>query len=306
MLWTEVELMKNKKRSPLISVVMPVYNAGDFLVESINSILRQTYQNIELVIVDDASTDHSWKILESFAKKDKRIKLFRNRKNMGVSLTVKKAISKAKGQFLARMDADDIARSSRLKKQVDYLFSHPEVVAVGGQCQVIDIKRKIIGEKKFPIEFKDIYKSIFTFIPIQQPTLMVNRSKLPKDFQYYQDGMNTAEEVELLFKLFQYGRVENLPEYLLQYRLHGNNTSLKNLRLTFLLTLLSRVKAIFQYDYKPTFLGVISTLIQTGLVLLLPQNITLWLYKKIKHLTASQKDKSSIKSIRLGVLARLG
>lgn len=298
--------MRNKKRSPLISVVMPVYNAGDFLVESINSILRQTYQNIELVIVDDASTDHSWKILESFAKKDKRIKLFRNRKNMGVSLTVKKAISKAKGQFLARMDADDIARSSRLKKQVDYLFSHPEVVAVGGQCQVIDIKRKIIGEKKFPIEFKDIYKSIFTFIPIQQPTLMVNRSKLPKDFQYYQDGMNTAEEVELLFKLFQYGRVENLPEYLLQYRLHGNNTSLKNLRLTFLLTLLSRVKAIFQYDYKPTFLGVISTLIQTGLVLLLPQNITLWLYKKIKHLTASQKDKSSIKSIRLGVLARLG
>lgn len=298
--------MKSKKRLPLISVVMPVYNAGDFLLESINSILRQTYRNIELVIVDDVSTDHSWEILQSFARKDKRIKLFRNRKNMGVSVTVKKAISKAKGQFLARMDADDIARSYRLKKQVNYLSSNQEVVAVGGQCQVIDIKGKIIGEKKFPIEFKDIYKSIFTFIPLQQPTLMINRSKLPKDFQYYQDGMNTAEEVELLFKLFQYGKVENLSEYLLQYRLHANNTSLKNLRLTFLLTLLSRVKAIFQYDYKPTFLGLISTLIQTGLVLLFPQNVTLWLYKKIKHLTASQKDKSSIKSARLGVLVRLG
>lgn len=275
---------------------MPVYNAGAYLVKSIQSILNQTYTNFEFIIVDDASIDNSRKILERFARKDKRITLMRNLKNMGVSITVKKAIAKAKGSYLARMDADDIARSDRLEKQVNYLMSHPRTVALGGQCDVIDAKGNNIGRKEFPTAFEDIYRYIFTLIPLQQPTLMISRKLLPKNFRYYVDGMNTAEEVELIFKLFQYGKVENLPDTLLKYRIHGANTSLVNLKQTFLLTLISRLQAVIKYGYVPTVGGVISTIAETIAVLILPQLVTLWLYTKIKKIASKA---ASIPSFRL-------
>ena len=263
---------------------MPVYNAGSFLVEAIESILSQTYKNFEFIIVDDCSTDNSWSILRNYAKKDSRIRLFRNTKNLGVSETAQKAIAKARGEFLARMDADDIASPSRLETQLNYLLAHPETVAVGGQCLVIDKDGQVIGEKKFPLSFEEIYSYIFKFIPVQQPTLMIAKGRLPKDFKFYRDGMNTAEEVELFFKLFQYGKVENLPEFVLKYRLHNNNTSLKNLKKTYLLTFYSRIGAVFQYGYRPSWDGLITTLLEAILVLLLPKQWTLALYKKVRNL----------------------
>ncbi|MCM8820036.1 MAG: glycosyltransferase [Candidatus Omnitrophica bacterium] len=272
-----------KNTHPLISVIMPVYNAGDFLVEAIESILHQTYKNFEFIIVDDASIDNSWQILKVFKKKDKRIKIYKFKKNVGVSQTVKFAIEKTKGKFLARMDADDVAHPQRLEKQLNYLLKNPQTVAVGSQCYLINKKGKILGRKTFPTKFEDVYKYIFTFIPIQQPTLMINKTKLPKDFEYYYDGMNTAEEVELLFKLFRYGKVENLEEILHYYRLHEKNTSLQNLKKTFLLTLISRIKAIFKYGYKPTIFGIISTFIQTLLVIFLPSKLILKIYWTLKN-----------------------
>lgn len=279
--------MKNENNSqPFVSVIMPVYNAGDFLVEAIKSILKQTYKNFEFIIIDDCSTDNSWKILQKFKKKNKKIKIYRLKENVGVSQTVKFAIEKAKGKFLARMDADDIAVTTRLEKEINYLLKNPETVAVGTQCCLINKDGKTIGKKTFPTKFEDIYKYIFTFIPVQQPTLMINKTKLPKDFKYYYDSLDTAEEVELLFKLFQYGKVENLKESLHYYRLHDKNTSLKNLKKTFLLTLISRVKAIFKYEYKPTILGIISTLVQSLIILLMPSKMVLkiyWLLRELKN-----------------------
>lgn len=286
-----MKIKKNKQ--PLISIVMPVYNTGDFLVEAIESILKQTYKNFEFIIIDDASTDNSWQILKKFKKKDEKIKIYKLKENVGVSKAVKFAIEKAKGKFLTRMDADDIAHPQRLEKELNYLLKNPQTVAVGTQCYLIDKNGKKIGKKSFPTKFEDIYKYIFTFIPVQQPTLMINKTKLPKDFEYYYDGMNTAEEVELLFKLFQYGKVENLNEFLHYYRLHNNNTSLKNLKKTFLLTLLSRIKAVFKYEYKPTILGITSTILETLIILLLPSRVILkiyWLIRYFKNKKLSYKQ----------------
>lgn len=291
----------NQIKQPLVSVVMPVYNASDYLEKAIESILNQTYQKFEFIIVDDASTDNSWKILKKFKKKDKRIKLFRNEKNLGVSQTAKLAIEKSKGSFLARMDADDIAHPKRLEKQIKFLLKNPKTVAVGSQCYLINSEGKKIGQKLFPTKFEDIYKYIFTFIPVQQPTLMINKSKLPKDFEFYHDGMNTAEEVELLFKLFLYGKVENLNEKLHYYRLHDRNTSFQNLKKTFLLTLLSRIKAITKYSYRPPVIGVIATFIQTVLILILPNNFILniyWFLRKIKHRKIFVKKTPSLKRVK--------
>lgn len=278
--------MKNKK--PLVSVVMPVYNAGKFLSEAVKSILSQTYRNFEFIIVDDASEDSSWQIIQNLARKHKQIKIHRNPQNLGVSETVKKAISLVKGEFLARMDADDVALPGRLEKQVDYLLNHEETVAVGGQCLLIDRNGDAIGEKTFPTSFSDIYKYIYKFIPLQQPTLMIARNRLPKQFKYYRDGMDTAEEVELLFKLFQYGKVENLADTVLMYRLHDKNTSLLDIRKTFLLTLLGRIRGVLFYGYKPTLSGVVVTLLQTCVALFLPRKFSLSLYGKLRKINVPQ------------------
>lgn len=278
-----------EKKQPLISVVMPVYNAGDFLVDSIKSILNQTYKNFEFIIVNDDSTDNSFEIIKAFAKKDKRIKFLKNKTNLGVSKTVNKAILKAKGDYIARMDADDIAMKNRLSLQLNFLQKNKNTVALGGQCILIDKNNLIIGNKKFPTKFSDIYKYIFKFVPVQQPTLMIAKKRLPKNFEFYTDGMNTAEEIELYFKFFQFGKVENLKQNLLMYRIHDNNTSFKDLKKTFLLTLLSRIKAIVSYGYKPSIKDFIINLIQTFCVLILPKKVTLWLYAKIRKVPINPK-----------------
>lgn len=282
--------MKNiiNQKQPLVSVIMPVYNAGDFLLEAIESILNQTYKNFEFIIVDDASTDNSWKILKKFKKKDKRIKIYRLKENVGVSKTVKYAIKKAKGKFLARMDADDVTSPQRLEKELNYLLKNQEAVAIGTQCRLINKEGKIIGKKIFPIKFEDIYKYIFIFIPVQQPTLMINRTKLPKDFEYYHDGLNTAEEVELIFKLFQYGKVENLNKFLHYYRIHDKNTSLSNIKKTFLITFYSRLKTIFKYNYKPTVKGLVISFVQALIVLILPSTLIIKIYWFIKNFDKSK------------------
>jgi len=274
-----------KKIGPRVSVVMPVFNAENFLRESLDSILKQTHRNFEFIIVDDGSTDASFKILRNYASVDKRIKLFRNPTNMGVSRAVNRAISKAKGEYIARMDADDIALPRRLEQQVAHLKKNPTTIAVGGQCLLIDKRGSVIGKKTFPIHFKQIYQYIFEFVPLQQPTLMIARKRLPKNFAYYYNGMNTAEELELLFKLFLYGKVENISDPVLLYRLHDHNTSFTNVRQTFGLTLISRLNAVYHYNYKPSKRGITITLLQAIFVYMFPQQFSLSVYKIMRSLT---------------------
>lgn len=274
--------MKNKNQ-PLISVVMPVHNAEAFLVESVESILHQSCTNFEFIIVDDASTDNSLSILKDFAKKDKRIRLIQNTKKSTISETANKAISLAKGTYLARMDADDIAHEERLSKQLDYLLAHPKTIALGTQCITIDKYGKVTGEKKFPKKFYDVYNYSFRFTPVQQPTLMIASHKLPKDFKYYDDGMNAVEELKLIFRLFQYGRVENLPDYLHMYRIHNKNASFKNPKKEFYLTLKTRFAAMASYEYAVSFEEPFITLFQAILVFALPAFLTMFLYRLIRY-----------------------
>lgn len=276
------KLKIKKETKPLVSVVMPVYNAAAYLSQAVDSILNQTYKNFEFIIIDDASRDGSYAILKDYAKKNKKIKIFRNKKNSGVSEAAKKAISKTKGEYLARMDADDISLPYRIEKQVAYLEKNKGTVALGGQCALIDTDGSVIGSKTFPTKFEDIYKYIFEFIPLQQPSVMIAKKRLPKNFEYYRNGMNTAEEVELIFKLFLYGKVENLKDTILKYRLHGKNTSLIDVKKTFFLTLLSRLKAVLYYNYKPGFSGIAITLLELLVVSVLPSRAVLVIYKILR------------------------
>jgi len=282
-------------KNPLVSVVMPAYNAGDFLCPAVDSILSQTYKNFELIIVNDASTDGTSKILNSYKKSDKRVKVFTNKTKHGVSKSASLGISKARGEFIARMDADDIASPNRLQKQVTFLLKNKSVVAVGGQCELIDKNGVKIGEKRFPTDDKHIKSMIFANVPLQQPTLMVNRSLTPADFTWYDKDFSSAEEIELIFKLFRLGEVRNVKDVVLKYRMHSHNTSLIDPRGTFYLTLRTRIRAIFRYKYVPTFGGVLATLAQIVFISIVPNS---WIYPVYSYVRGIRKV--TLRGARIG------
>lgn len=277
-------MKKRKQKTPnsLVSVVMPVYNAGPFLVEAIESILGQTYRKFEFIIVDDGSTDNSFNILQEYAQKDKRIKVIKNSRNLGAAQAATIGIKKAKGDFIARMDADDVAFPNRLEKQIKFLKENKDILAVGGQCVLIDRGGKVIGQKTFPTSPKEIYEKAFIFCPVQQPTLMVNKKLLPKNFVWYKSNFPTGEELSLIFNLLSVGKVANLPDFLLCYREHPNSLSHScDQKEIFFKLFKYRWQAIKKYGYRPTLKGIILSLIQLGVVSVLPRRLiyplfTLW------------------------------
>lgn len=275
---------KNKKISPLVSIIMPVYNPGSYLFEAIESILNQTYQNFEFIIIDDASTDSSWKIIKSYSKKDKRIKSFKNQINLGVSLTSNIAISKAKGQFLARMDSDDISAPDRLQKQVNYLLAHSKTILLGGQCTIINHNNNLIGLKQFPTDPKTISDMLFWALPVQQGCMMLNRSLLPSNFVWYQPNQTSAEEVNLYFKLLHFGNFANLIDNIYFYRQVEKSLSHLNPKKTFFLTLQSRLQAL-KNGYQPSLTSLLLNLAQIIAICLLPSNLIYQIWYLLRGVT---------------------
>ena len=258
-----------KVKKPVVSIYMPVFNAQNYLTDSIESVLNQTYGNLEFIIIDDGSSDNSWKIIRSYARKDNRIRAYKNKINLGVSLNSNIAISLSRGQFLARMDADDISFPDRLEKQLQYLKKNPDVVAVGGQCITIDSDNLIIGHKKFPTNPDQLTSMLFWAVPIQQPSMMVNRKKLPKNFTLYDKAKTSAEETTLMFRMLKYGKLSNLSDYLLYYRQLPGSLSHLNPKLTYYLTLQSRLNAVSE-GYNPTMFAILINILQFIAINLLP------------------------------------
>lgn len=284
----------DKQVKTRVSVIMPAYNVEKYIAEAVSSIQNQTYKDWELIIIDDYSTDATYQILQELAKKDPQVKVYRNGKHRGVSGAANFGLRFVTGKYIARMDADDISLPNRFRLQVDYLKKHPKVIGLGGQCQMIDHKGHVIGEKRFPTEWNQVRKMIFSSIPLQQPSLMVDSSRLPKDFVWYENDATTAEEVELLFKFFEYGQVINLPQTLLQYRIHTNNVSLKDPKKTFYSTLKTRLRAIKKYNFRPSVKGVLTTLAQLIIVTLLPSAWIYPIYAKIRGLKRTGQVKISL------------
>ena len=276
--------MAATNNQPLVSIYMPVYNAQDYVEEAIKSIIDQTYQNWEMVIFNDGSTDTSLSIIEWMAAKDKRIRVINSHRNLGLA-GMNKAVAQCRGQFVAKMDADDLSINTRIEKQVEFLKNNPQVVAVGGQCKVIDQNGKMIGVKRFPTDPKETKKMMWTNMPIQHPSVMFNRSLLPKDFGWYENnGELVIDDVHFFFGLFQYGDIANLDRFVLKYRMHGANMSFKYPKKTFFLTLRARIAAIRRYRMYPSFKAVMINLVQLGVMLVLPSKAVLRLYYRMKKI----------------------
>lgn len=272
----------NNKQQPLVSVIMPVYNAGEFLRPALDSVFGQTYKNIEVIVVNDGSTDGSLKILREYAKEESRFKIINIKKNQGPAEAANLGIKKAKGDFVARMDADDLMPKRRIEKQVKYLLRHPDVMVLGGQVELLTRDGQPIVLKKFPEKHEDILKMAFVTMPIQQGAMMVNKSLLPKRFVWYRKSFKTSEDLDFLFRAFQYGRGANLAGTVLYYRQHGESISqAEDPKKIFKKAFEVRKKALFKLGsvLNPQFLLIyIQLYLQLFLITIMPSRLVYPLY----------------------------
>lgn len=210
--------------SPKVSVVMPVYNARRFLGEAVQSVLRQTYRDFEFLIFDDGSTDGSCKLLRQCANADPRIRLhFGSHRGHVYWLNV--GIEQARGEFYARMDADDVSLPERFRRQVSFLDSHHEVLAVGCQTITISSAGLPIREKQWPTGHEEIEERLLDgYAGLAHPSAMIRLSAL-RQVDGYREEYKVAQDIDLCLRLAEAGRLANLPDVLLLYRAHPASIS---------------------------------------------------------------------------------
>ena len=207
---------------PKVSVLMPVYKTKEeYLRAAIESILTQTFTDFEFLILDDCPEDDRGAVVRSY--KDKRIKYFKNNKNLGISASRNKLINMAKGEYLAVFDHDDISLPERLTREAAYLDEHPETGVVASQVKNI-IKQHA---SKNPADDADIKLALMRNCVIPHPASMIRKSVLTENNIYYEERFSPAEDYALWCRLIPYTKFHNLDEVLFWYRDHQENTSHK-------------------------------------------------------------------------------
>ena len=211
---------------PPISVLLAVYNGGRYLRAAIDSILAQTFREFEFIIIDDGSTDDSSAVLAEYAAKDSRIRLV-SRPNKGLTATLNEGLALARGEFLARMDADDIALPQRFERQIAYLRGHPECVLLGSRVMLVDPEGLPIRPWCHQLEHADIDAAhLNRGWPVVHPAVMM-RTDAVRRVGAYRDKYNTLEDLDLFLRLAEVGKLANLPEILLHYRQHFDSVTHK-------------------------------------------------------------------------------
>jgi glycosyltransferase involved in cell wall biosynthesis len=202
---------------------MAVYNAGHYLDAAVESVLEQTCGDFELVAVNDGSTDGSGEALRRWAGRDARIRVL-SQQNLGVPAAVNHGLRYCRGEYIARMDADDICAPERFALQTAFLDARPDVVAVGSAMQQIDATGRTIGRPvPYPAESSDIEAALLAGRNcFAQPTVMLRRSGL-EAVNGYRWAFRPAEDYDLWLRLSERYPLANLADVLLQYRVHSGS-----------------------------------------------------------------------------------
>jgi glycosyltransferase involved in cell wall biosynthesis len=202
---------------PLVTVLMPVYNAEKHLDEAIMSIRKQTYDLFEFLIINDGSIDQSEEIILAHQAEDNRIRYVKNQKNLQLIATLNKGFHLATGEYIARMDADDIALPNRLLRQVETMERNRDVGICGSWINVFGIKDEII---RYPETNEEILAAMFFYNPFSHPSVMLRKSEIERLQLNYNSAYLQAEDYQLWFQCFNKTGLYNIPEVLLHYRVH--------------------------------------------------------------------------------------
>ncbi len=233
---------------PELSILMPVYNGARYIKPAIESLLHQTFTDFELVVVDDGSTDQSHEILASFS--DPRIRVLRNDCNRGIVYSRNRALSEARGRYIAPFDADDIAHPRKFERQIRFLEEHPAYGMVGCRVYHIDPEgrrlksRWRLGAGPEMIPALQLFRAYFI-----QSAVVYRREAIPAGG--YAEGFEIVEDYMMYYEVAQRHKTINLPEYLLYYRIHEESIQRKRRDV-----LVECEQKLYQYMYAPLEIGI--------------------------------------------------
>jgi glycosyltransferase involved in cell wall biosynthesis len=194
----------------MISVVMSAYNAEKYISEAIESILNQSYEDFEFIIINDCSNDNTLEIIKRYSSQDPRIKLINNKENLGLTSSLNKAIKSSKGKYIARMDADDISEKTRFEKQIEFLEKN------------IDEEGNILNDRTVPLNHDEIINILPKLSPLIHPAIIFRKKSLGK-IGFYNEKFRTSQDYEMWFRAMAAGlKFQNLPLYLVKYRVNDN------------------------------------------------------------------------------------
>lgn len=202
--------------APKVSVVMPVYNGDRYLAKAVESILTQTFTDFEFMVIDDGSTDASVEIIKSY--RDPRIRFIQNTANAGVTKSLNQGLALAAGEYIARMDADDVSLQTRLAKQVAFMDAHPQVGVCGSWVEIIGTTAGDIW--RYPEDPDTIQCRLLFESALAHPSVIMRRALFEKAGLCYDPSYPYAQDYELWVRAVKCFRAVNLPEVLLHHRLH--------------------------------------------------------------------------------------
>lgn len=211
--------------SPLVSVIIPCYNAEKYVEEAVRSIMNQSYKNLEIIVTDDCSSDNTLMILETLAAEDSRIKVIKNKENLKIVKSLNNMIEIAQGKYIARMDADDISLPERIEKQVNFMEENPEYGVCGTNALHIDENGKIIGYRRLPNTDEEISFFKIFYSPLYHPSVLYVANLVKENL--YSSDYPIAEDYELWFRLQDGEKIKfyNIQDFLLQYRINQFQSS---------------------------------------------------------------------------------
>jgi len=273
--------MKNTNNSPFVSVIMPAFNAQKYITEAIESILTQSYENFEFIIVDDCSTDTTATIIKSFKEKDKRITIIKNEENIGVTKSLNKAVAIAKGKYIIRMDADDWVYPQRLLLQVDLMEHNPDVVVSGSYIEICDKNLKTKYIRKYKLNDADIREHIFRYSPFAHPATIWKAEVLKKE--RYNEVIRVCQDYELYFRVGKIGKFMNLDKPLLKLRMHDTSVSVTQSDYQLKNTVLIRLSAVLFLGYNMTKLDKFYNFMQEIFISLIPVKVRFFLFNILRR-----------------------
>lgn len=271
-----------KKNKPLISVVMPARNAQKYITSAIESILHQTFKRFELIIVNDSSTDKTREIIESFSKRDPRVKLIHNEKRLNIASSLNKGIQQASANIIARMDTDDIAFSNRLELQHKLISKSKNVAVVGANIMIINAAGDQTGIRKYPNSSKELKDCFFKYSPFAHPVVCF-RKNMFEEVGGYDPKYSPTEDLDLWFRLGSKYEFGSIPEILLKYRIYEKSSSHRVIKELELLVFKIRFDAIMKYGYRPGIYDILYNVLQFATLWVTPAKYRIGIYNLLRN-----------------------
>ncbi len=209
-------------KAPILSIIMPVFNSEKYVAAAIGSILKQTYNDFELIIIDDGSIDNSPEIIKTFT--DKLIRLFQNLSNKGIVFCRNRGLDAANGEYIGMFDSDDIAHSSKFEKQIKFLKENRDFGMVGSWARIINEEGRLTGKSWKLTASSDMIPGIMLFRNYFLQSAVLYRSECISNYRF-KEGFEIGEDYKIWLEIISDCKVWNIQKYLVQYRVHPRSST---------------------------------------------------------------------------------